>query len=465
MCINTFVLQNPTAKRLWLITDVNRVEIQGTVFTHFLTIDDVYKHYMTHYADVVPFTNDKDAFRRSPEYQCNNYTVTKSCYLLVGDLRVPLFNLCKCGKCDQCKDERRRNYSTRAVIEAADNSFLVFYTLTYDDAHLPFCGLCRDDVVSFHKRFRENLAIWHSNRFKSTLKEARERTQYRTFYVGEYGKKRTCRAHYHGVFFFKHPFFYGYIDDIYRIFNMSWGNSSLPDKFARKCFQICKSPVACARYITKYITKQDTSYVPEGKNPLFVQGPVKNGALGCSNLGSHIRDILYSTDGTFEVNVKGKVTKLGVPRQILDKIYPSFSRIYKDACDLLSQFKYAYDQFERLKVNSPYSELSYCYVWDRYKYLCAGFSNMTVSLSFVDFIRKLDLSELYDYLTQCYIKMLDLPEEDEFITCFLGKFRYIKRLNRSIMSYEDYMSSLTAMHVKNLNYVNNHMLADNYCPF
>lgn len=92
-----------------------------------------------------------------------------------------------CGQCTPCRINRRRIWTHRIMLEAAqyeDNSFV---TLTFDDDHMPADLSVRPaDITSFMKRLRN-----HHDR------------KLRYFACGEYGEN-TFRPHYH-LAIFNHP--------------------------------------------------------------------------------------------------------------------------------------------------------------------------------------------------------------------------------------------------------------------
>lgn len=477
MCTNFIAIENPTAKRLF------KPGLSVRLFDErkrFDSLSSVRKYFITRYGEC---SQDKLIQQR------NLYNLTHNVTIRVNDVDIPCFIACKCGKCSQCRDERRRNYSTRATIEAADNPHVIFYTLTYDDAHLPDCGLNRIDVVKFHKRFRERLARWYSSKFNVTIQDARDRTQYRTFYVGEYGTNplKTRRPHYHGLFFFKYPFFYDYLESVYEIFKLCWYlcdwdvleryRSSNPNKnisAARACFQVARSPKASARYITKYITKLDNQHVPEGKNPLFVQGPVKGGSLGCSNLASHTHAILTSSDGTFKVSVKGDIATLGIPKNLLQKIFPSLSRVYSNLSTSFREFNYAIDHLLHLvpdeSLYMQQLEASIDHVVAPRSYLNRTVDNsLSIDEDYSRYVDSLasskDVHKIYSFLMYLIHEMFHYPTEDDFIDIYLSNLRYISHLKRPALTFEQYHKIQSSLYYRELNYVNDKLINDDYLPF
>lgn len=90
-----------------------------------------------------------------------------------------------CGQCLNCKINKRRDWQSRLLLEAASHAYGAFVTLTFADAGVPPI-LRKSDVISFIRSIR---AV-HPN--------------VRYFAVGEYGSN-TGRAHYHVHLFTDRP--------------------------------------------------------------------------------------------------------------------------------------------------------------------------------------------------------------------------------------------------------------------
>lgn len=86
-----------------------------------------------------------------------------------------------CGSCLACRINRRRVWSHRIQLEALTHAHSSFWTLTYDDDHVPASGsLVPSHLRDFLKRYRKSIAP----------------SRLRYFAVGEYGEQ-TQRPHYH----------------------------------------------------------------------------------------------------------------------------------------------------------------------------------------------------------------------------------------------------------------------------
>lgn len=90
-----------------------------------------------------------------------------------------------CGRCVQCKIQKRNEWSMRILHESSYYEKSVFVTLTYDEYNVPnYNSLVKRDLQLFIKRLRKNLA----NR------------KIKYFACGEYGEN-TLRPHYHLILF------------------------------------------------------------------------------------------------------------------------------------------------------------------------------------------------------------------------------------------------------------------------
>lgn len=95
-----------------------------------------------------------------------------------------------CGKCPNCTQNKRNALTARFLLEAGFcGGPTYFVTLTYAQDHIPtYNGIncfCKKDIQNLIKSLR------HEFRFKY-------------FATSEFGS-RTCRSHYHMLFFMQHP--------------------------------------------------------------------------------------------------------------------------------------------------------------------------------------------------------------------------------------------------------------------
>lgn len=106
------------------------------------------------------------------------------------------YNYVPCGKCYECQESKRNDYEVRSIFEYIHSKKIggctYFFTLTYDDGHLPKLPGTDikvgsiDDIQRFIKRLRKNFKTLDIN--------------FKYFIVSEYGSK-TFRPHYHGFIY------------------------------------------------------------------------------------------------------------------------------------------------------------------------------------------------------------------------------------------------------------------------
>lgn len=149
-----------------------------------------------------------------------------------------------CGKCEGCLIERSNNLSRRVTTEISNHPYNIFFTLTYDNEHLPYLelkdGVCESitNVCSVrfdpltHKKYIEYNSVPldvcfdilpdyqptgmkkkcvgvlykpHIQKFMRSLRDSltlyygKRKKFFTYFVVGEYGTKYR-RPHYHGIF-------------------------------------------------------------------------------------------------------------------------------------------------------------------------------------------------------------------------------------------------------------------------
>lgn len=330
ICSNPQPFINPTALRFW--RGASKVVINGR-----------------EYSDLHPYSNYintlscvKTICKYDPvqnHYNCDAATFDSFSalnYLVFDSASIPLYVQRPCRVCTSCRDARRLEYERRLLFEASDSACCAFFTYTYDDAHLPFCGLRKSDVSSALKRLRIRI-----ERYCKVHNLDSEFFKFRAVYCGEYGvdPKYSRRAHYHGLLFFKKYIPYNYRVHLLSIFydkkeartiyTKTGKERVLPKVWPhgyRRSFEFCRNLIASSKYISKYITKQDFIHVPPGKTPSFIQGTSRNGGIGCSNLDAHLDNILRSDGFSVCINIGGSVRRVGIPRNMLEKIFPPLSR-------------------------------------------------------------------------------------------------------------------------------------------
>lgn len=322
MCLTPKIILSPLWKRM--SPYASKIYIDNVEVPHLL--------HCTHYDTLRNFSNNLCNLTYNSDGLCLSTpsqvrTALDKCYALVGEMRIPLFFAAPCTRCDECRFDRRHQLAKRALFEASDYPFMYFFTLTYDDRHLPPEGLRPADLPPAFKRLRIqcdrllNITNIIGNRSPIKL---------RIFYCGEYGtdERYTQRAHYHGIIYFsrsltpfeelrfRHIFFHS--ESLFQDTDIQnfWPNGY------RRDLKKCRNPFACANYITKYLTKQYLNAVPPGKTPPFYRGPSRNGGYGCSHIERYADNILKSPDFTIRLTCNySKYTRTSIPKYMMRKIF------------------------------------------------------------------------------------------------------------------------------------------------
>lgn len=138
-----------------------------------------------------------------------------------------------CNYCAGCRMTRISEWSERIKHECQEHAWKgnesTFLLLTYDNEHVPACGVCKRDVQLFLKRLRKYFSDHHIIKYNG----------WKYFLVSEYGDKE-ARPHYHAIMMGL-PF-----DEVEPIYRRCWPNGFV---FSR--------PVADGgiRYVLKYMQK------------------------------------------------------------------------------------------------------------------------------------------------------------------------------------------------------------------
>lgn len=241
----------------------------------------------------------------------------------------PLFFFAPCNNCSECVVSRYSELASRLQFEVLshDSSIpVIFFTLTYDDDHLPPDGVCRAHITDF------------VNKLHLYLHRAGISSPFRHFIVSEYGTdpRYTRRAHYHGLLFGLDLRRYGDVRIFNEVFHKCWPRC----RYERAVWEFARSNHAISRYCCKYLIKQRlVDCVPPGKNPNFYSSPRVGGGLGSrALLNPELLDkILHSTDGTISVkcptfmssdSISLGVQRIRIPRFIIDKLFPPVCRYF-----------------------------------------------------------------------------------------------------------------------------------------
>lgn len=149
-----------------------------------------------------------------------------------------------CGKCQECLQKYRNDWSLRIEQEAQNWSSAYFFTWTYDNDHLPIrrtriCNITGEVYMTLNKIHLQNLL----KRFREQYyRKYKKRPKFKYFCCGEYGTK-THRPHYHGIILTDMPLY-----DVVEFKNL-W------DCGYTMMQEIKGNKSAVCRYVTKYASK------------------------------------------------------------------------------------------------------------------------------------------------------------------------------------------------------------------
>lgn len=157
--------------------------------------------------------------------------------------QYPLYLTVPCGKCEECKSRAREDWFVRCYAEWTHNTDgdTYFYTLTYRPEDLPTIYGCpcfdKREVQKFIKRLRINLFRGYGLKLKYMI-------------TSEYGELHK-RPHYHALFFLN-----GHLKwfQFRNLVNMSWNHGIVCPGDNGGKVNSCSG----IRYVTKYITKDDS---------------------------------------------------------------------------------------------------------------------------------------------------------------------------------------------------------------
>ncbi len=211
-----------------------------------------------------------------------------------------------CGKCDECRINKSKEWAVRCLAEFQALSYeeqqkCWFITLTYDDIYNPFV-LCPDHMTLFWKRLRKN--------FKGC--------KIKYFYCGEYGT-RTYRPHYHAIV-------YGLpLTDLKLIKYNSFGDSIFNSEILSKIWgkgmiAIGSLSLKSCSYVARYTLK---------KNNTDCFQRVSQG-FGLNFFKKYKKDIIQN--GFLTLGIGSRILKANLPRYFCKKIREFFDddKLYSD---------------------------------------------------------------------------------------------------------------------------------------
>lgn len=415
MCLNPFIKLNDKAFSL--------VDSAETIVLNGVRFDGVPTHcQIMHLSGYYKLTIIDNYCQDSPEFVDS---FRDSNYIYFQGHKLPLFTACPCGKCSECHYCSVTEFESRILMEAASFPEMYFFTLTYDDKHLPSEGLRKSDMIKFNKRLRFRV-----------YKELGVRV--RLVYCGEYGKKNH-RPHYHGLMFFDRPFTMQERYQLFAMFNHTkeykkshkYARNIWPLGF-RRDIQFCTSPGASARYLSKYVSKQYISkpsleyhYTPE-----FIQTP-RGCALGCTDLHKYDDFMSKTTTGSLRLNINGQISTTKINRKMIDKSFPNLSHFVPGYRHILCEFNLLIREIDSRElgwlpddiVNDAYFHVKYL------NNLVLSTRQRNRNLCMQEFISHMSDTELCDNLFYLANQIIhQFPTESQYHFLVLRKQNFYDRI-------------------------------------
>lgn len=226
-----------------------------------------------------------------------------------------------CNKCMECQASKQSAIRVRMLLEQMSHECApIFFTLTYNNEHLPADGVSQTDV----KRFLNRLHLY--------LGREGFPTYFRHVVFSEYGSLRG-RPHYHGILYGLDWLDYPKYPDFFRVLEKAWGKG-----FVRY------EPVTgrAFKYVSKYVGKDSFMDEVKGRNPNFWTASRRDGGLGSLITKNEDFLELCSTPQfpTIHLPVDGEVYEITLPSYVRDKILPPLSRyISRDLREAYVQFR------------------------------------------------------------------------------------------------------------------------------
>jgi len=204
-----------------------------------------------------------------------------------------------CKQCVWCRLNRSREVAARIVHEMKAHRESWFFTLTYDDEHLPqsCCGptLDRPRITRLRKDIDQDASRGFFEKFK-------------VFVVGEYGDKKG-RPHYHGVAFVDYPWQVIEVEKS-RSGAQQFVSAEMTRLWPEGAHRLSKLNFEFAAYAARYALKKQT-----GKNARRYGGKTPEFSSWCHGLGSahfeRFRSDMYPSDECVVTRANGdRVTML-----------------------------------------------------------------------------------------------------------------------------------------------------------
>lgn len=204
-----------------------------------------------------------------------------------------------CGKCYMCRQDYANKWAFRVLAESVKYNFgeIWFFTLTYDDSHLPADGRPpKSDLSLFMRKLRR----YFNNEVKL-----------RFFGCGEKGGKNG-RPHIHVVIF---GFDFGRWSNKIKYDSRQWVFPMVEELWDHKGFcpgSAISDPGAAGKYCAKYQLKD------YGRDGCWIQGSLKPG-IGFDVM-SQLVDEMNPGKSLVLGDGRGKVQKIGLPKSLRQKL-------------------------------------------------------------------------------------------------------------------------------------------------
>ena len=267
-------------------------------------------------------------------------------------------NFVPCGKCPECLNRRRKEWSVRIQMEAKMHEHVSFITLTYDEEFLPrgetsLGILWKPDLQKFFKRLRRRLEY------------AKLPCKFRYFACGEYGDK-FGRPHFHVILFGP---------------DLSYATEHIRSAWKFGFINVKPAKPADYAYVAKYSVKQWSRSVEDFREFIIMS---RNPGIGSSYVDKYsdsLGEKCYFPSGPYKLSlpsyVKNRIFKIlpncklslrrflsyGIPISCENDLAIFFSdfsnyidKSYATSLNILSKL--------RLKGRSDISPTCYCYFRD-----------------------------------------------------------------------------------------------------
>lgn len=253
-------------------------------------------------------------------------------------------NIVPCGRCLNCLETKRDQWSFRIRQEMKQALSAKFLTLTYSDETVPVTEngeleLDKKHMQLFMKKLRKIDAKHHRRTNRTVLSPIVPPRGYkwppiRYYTVGEYGTN-THRPHYHSIMFNLHRDTVAKLSDI-------WGRGNV---------QAGSVNPASIHYVTKYVINRVGDYSQKQK-------PFAQISQGLGR--NYLDNAKWHKDGSLKTYVVQDGMKMTIPRYYKDKLFDDGEKRYLTNKAILSGQESERKELKRLKKlhHNPLSYLN-----------------------------------------------------------------------------------------------------------